>query len=42
MAQQKTKIDLLAMIEEATNANLFSAVRVDGIFEEVRTRTAQL
>jgi len=35
------KNDLLAMVEKATNANLFSAVRVDGIFEEVRTRTVQ-
>jgi acetolactate decarboxylase len=39
--QQMTKSDLLAMIEKATNANLFSAVRVDGIFDEVRTRTVQ-
>ena len=29
------------MIEKATNANLFSAVRVDGVFDEVRTRTVQ-
>ena len=36
-----TKSDLRAMIEKATNANLFSAVRVDGIFDEVRTRTVQ-
>src|SRR5579863_1640279 len=41
VAQPATKNDLLAMIEKATNANLFSAVRVDGIFEEVRTRTVQ-
>jgi acetolactate decarboxylase len=33
------KSELLAMIEEATDANLFSAVKVDGIFDEVRTRT---
>jgi acetolactate decarboxylase len=39
--EQMTKSDLLAMIEKATNANLFSAVRVDGVFEEVRTRTVQ-
>lgn len=41
VAQQMTKGDLLAMIEKATDANLFSAVRVDGIFDEVRTRTVQ-
>jgi acetolactate decarboxylase len=41
VAQQMTKSDLLAMIEKATDANLFSAVRVDGIFDEVRTRTVQ-
>jgi len=34
-----TKSDLLAMIEQATDANLFSAVRMDGIFDDVRTRT---
>ena len=38
---QITKSELLAMIEKATDANLFSAVRVDGIFDEVRTRTVQ-
>jgi acetolactate decarboxylase len=41
VAQQTTKSDLLAMIEKATDANLFSAVRVDGVFDEVRTRTVQ-
>jgi acetolactate decarboxylase len=41
VAEQMTKSDLLAMIEKATDANLFSAVRVDGIFDEVRTRTVQ-
>jgi acetolactate decarboxylase len=41
LAQQMTKSDLLAMIEKATDANLFSAVRVDGIFDEVHTRTVQ-
>jgi acetolactate decarboxylase len=35
---QMTKSELLAMIEKVTDANLFSAVRVDGIFDEVRTR----
>src|SRR5215472_14166951 len=35
VAQPMTKTDLLAMIEKATDANLFSAVRVDGIFDEV-------
>jgi acetolactate decarboxylase len=39
--QSMTKADLLALIEKATDANLFSAVRVDGIFDEVRTRTVQ-
>jgi acetolactate decarboxylase len=41
VTQPMTKSDLLAAIEKATDANLFSAVRVDGIFEEVRTRTVQ-
>lgn len=36
-----TKRDLLVLIEKATDANLFSAVRVDGIFDEVRTRTVR-
>jgi len=40
-AQPMTKTDLLAMIEKAADAYLFSAVRVDGIFDEVRTRTVQ-
>lgn len=39
VVQQMTKNDLVAAIEKGTDANLFSAVRVDGIFEEVRTRT---
>src|SRR6201996_8094739 len=37
--QPMTKGDLILAIEKATDANLFSAVRVDGIFDEVRTRT---
>jgi len=41
LSQEITKSDLLARIERATNSNLFSAVRVDGIFDEVRTRTVQ-
>jgi acetolactate decarboxylase len=41
VVQLISKNDLLAMIEAATDANLFSAVRIDGIFEEVRTRTVQ-
>jgi len=39
--QQMSKSKLLGMIEAATDANLFSAVRVDGIFDEVHTRTVQ-
>jgi acetolactate decarboxylase len=39
--QPMTKSDLLAMIEKATDANLFNAVRVDGTFDEVHTRTVQ-
>src|ERR1700722_9403230 len=39
--QPMTKSDLMTAIEQATDANLFSAVRVDGIFDKVRTRTAQ-
>lgn len=41
VADTLAKGDLLAMIEKVTDANLFSAVRVDGVFEEVRTRTVQ-
>lgn len=41
LVQPITKSDLLAMIEKATDANLFNAVRVDGAFDEVRTRTVQ-
>jgi acetolactate decarboxylase len=41
LVQPVTKSELVSMIEKATDANLFSAVRVDGIFEEVRTRTVQ-
>ena len=39
--QPMIKSDLLAMIEKDTDANLFNAVRVDGIFDEVHTRTVQ-
>jgi acetolactate decarboxylase len=39
LAQPLTKSELLAWIEKGTDANLFTAVRVDGIFDEVRTRT---
>jgi acetolactate decarboxylase len=41
LTQPMTKSELLAMIEKATDANLFSAVRVDGNFDEIRTRTVQ-
>src|SRR5579864_7236366 len=41
VARPMTKSELLAMIEKATDANLFNAVRVDGVFDEVRTRTVQ-
>jgi acetolactate decarboxylase len=41
IAQRMTKDDLVALIDKATDANLFSAVRVDGNFDEVRTRTVQ-
>ncbi len=41
VVQPMTKGDLIAALEKATDANLFSAVRVDGIFDEVRTRTVQ-
>jgi acetolactate decarboxylase len=41
VARQMTKSELLAMIEKATDANLFNAVRIDGVFDEVRTRTVQ-
>jgi acetolactate decarboxylase len=41
VVQPMTKSELMQAIEQATDANVFSAVRVDGIFEEVRTRTVQ-
>jgi acetolactate decarboxylase len=41
VSQPAAKSDLLAMIEKATDANLFNAVRVEGIFDEVHTRTVQ-
>jgi acetolactate decarboxylase len=41
IAHKMTKADLLALIEKATDTNLFTAVRVDGAFDEVRTRTVQ-
>ena len=39
LMQPLTKSALLAQIEKATDANLFTAIRVDGLFDEVRTRT---
>lgn len=39
LAQPIRKSDLLLLIEKATDANLFTAIRVDGIFDEVHTRT---
>lgn len=39
VVQRIAKSDLLAMIAKATDANLFSAIRVNGVFDEVRTRT---
>jgi len=36
-----TKDDLLSEIERATDANLFTAIKVTGIFKQVRTRTVQ-
>ncbi|MGA3224026.1 MAG: acetolactate decarboxylase [Acidobacteriaceae bacterium] len=41
VVQPMTKGDLIEAIEKATDASLFSAVRVDGVFDEVRTRTVQ-
>jgi acetolactate decarboxylase len=41
IADALPKSDLLTMIEKVTNANLFTALRIDGVFEEVRTRTVQ-
>lgn len=41
VVEPTAKSDLLVTIEMATDANLFTAVRVDGIFEHVRTRTMQ-
>jgi acetolactate decarboxylase len=41
VSQPVTKSELLAIIEMATNANIFSAIRVDGEFDDVRTRTVQ-
>ena len=36
------KKELLILIENVTDANLFTAIRIDGIFDEVRTRTVQV
>lgn len=36
------KKDLLPFLENVTDPNLFTALRVDGIFDEVRMRTVQL
>jgi acetolactate decarboxylase len=35
------KEGLLSLIEGATDANLFAAIKIDGIFDEVKTRTVQ-
>jgi acetolactate decarboxylase len=37
-----SKQEVLGVIEKFTDANLFTAVRIDGLFEEVRTRTVEL
>jgi acetolactate decarboxylase len=39
LMQPLAKSELLALIETSTDANLFSAIRVDGVFDQVRTRT---
>jgi acetolactate decarboxylase len=39
LGQVLEKGELLTLIEKATDANLFSAIRVDGVFDQVRTRT---
>jgi acetolactate decarboxylase len=36
------KGELLAFIENITDANLFTALKIDGVFDDVRTRTVQL
>lgn len=41
VVQPTKKSELLAILEKETDANLFNAVRVDGIFDEVHTRTVQ-
>jgi acetolactate decarboxylase len=41
VTQPVSKTDLLALIEKATDANLFSAIRIDGVFDEMSTRTVQ-
>ena len=35
------KEGLQSLIEGATDANLFAAIKIDGIFDEVETRTVQ-
>jgi acetolactate decarboxylase len=35
------KEELLDLIEKATDANLFTAIRIDGLFDQVHTRTVQ-
>jgi acetolactate decarboxylase len=41
VTEPMSKSELEAAIEQATDANLFSAIRVDGVFDQMRTRTAQ-
>jgi len=41
ISQEVSKRDLLSHLEEETDANLFTAIRVDGQFAEVRTRNVQ-
>ena len=41
LGQGMTKPQLLALIEEATDANLFSAIKITGSFAEIRSRTVE-
>jgi acetolactate decarboxylase len=41
VAEPMSKEELVRLLEKATNPELFTAIRVDGLFDEIRTRTAQ-
>jgi acetolactate decarboxylase len=40
--ERMSKGDLLKLLEDASEPNLFSAIRIDGLFNNIRTRTVAL